>query len=160
MSMIDNFGGVLLRDGDDGYDDGRSVFNSMIDRRPVVIAQCESVDDVRAALAHANDSGLEVAVRSGGHSVVGASSVDGGLVIDMRRMNRVEVDPDARTATVGGGATWADFDRATQPHAAKHVGEDVGAHRSIPPAAPRSSAAEHRQRPVHGKAPKRTSGQM
>ena len=115
MSAIDGFGGVLLRDGDGGFDDARAVFNAMIDRRPALIAQCASTEDVRAALAFAKAEGLEVAVRAGGHSVAGAGVVDGGLVIDLRRMNRVEVDPEARIATAEGGATWADFDRATQP---------------------------------------------
>lgn len=115
-SVLDGFGGALIRNGDDGYDQARTIFNAMIDRRPSVIAQCESVDDIKAALAHARANGLEVAVRGGGHSVAGASTTDGGLVIDLRRMNAVEVDPDAKTATVSGGATWADFDRATQPH--------------------------------------------
>ena len=122
---LDAFGGVLMRDGDDGYDDARSVFNSMIDRRPALIAQCESVADVQAALAHAQANGLEVAIRSGGHSVAGASTADGALVIDMRRMNSVEVDPEARTAMVGGGATWSAFDRATQPHGLATTGGRV-----------------------------------
>ena len=124
-NAIDNFGGALLRAGDDGYEDARAIFNSMIDRRPALIAQCESTEDVRAALAHAAATGLEVAVRSGGHSVAGASSVDDGLVIDLRRMNGVEVDPNARTATVGGGATWSDFDRATQPYGLATTGGRV-----------------------------------
>ena len=119
------FAGHLLSDGDDGYDDARTIFNSMIDRRPALIAQCDSVADVQAALAHAQANGLEIAIRSGGHSVAGASSVDGGLVIDMRRMNSVEVDPDAKTATVGGGATWSAFDRATQPHGLATTGGRV-----------------------------------
>ncbi len=119
------FAGNLLSDGDDGYDDARTIFNSMIDRRPALIAQCDSVADVQAALAHAQANGLEIAIRSGGHSVAGASSVDGGLVIDMRRMNSVEVDPDAKTATVGGGATWSAFDRATQPHGLATTGGRV-----------------------------------
>ena len=122
---LDGFGGALLGDGDDGYDDARTVFNSMIDRRPALIAQCESVADVQAALAHARANGLEVAIRSGGHSVAGASTADGALVVDMRRMNHVEVDPKARTATVGGGATWSAFDRATQPHGLATTGGRV-----------------------------------
>ena len=122
---LDGFGGVLIGDGDDGYDDARSVFNSMIDRRPALIAQCESVADVQAALAHAQANGLEVAIRSGGHSVAGASTADGALVIDMRRMNDVVVDPEERTATVGGGATWSAFDQATQVHGLATTGGRV-----------------------------------
>src|SRR5688500_6264901 len=122
---LDGFSGAVLGDGDDGYDDARSVFNSMIDRRPAIIAQCESVADVQAALAHVQANGLEVAIRSGGHSVAGASTADGALVIDMRRMNSVEVDPEARTATVGGGATWSAFDQATQPYGLATTGGRV-----------------------------------
>jgi FAD/FMN-containing dehydrogenase len=115
-ALRDGFEGTVLAEGDRGYEDAREIFNAMIDRRPALIAQCESVADVQAALAHARENGLEVAIRSGGHSVAGASLTDGGLVIDMRRMNAVEVDPAARTATAAGGATWSHFDRATQPH--------------------------------------------
>jgi FAD/FMN-containing dehydrogenase len=115
-TLGEGFAGEILTPDDGDYDDARKIFNSMIDRRPALIAQCESAEDVAAALAFARERELEVAVRSGGHSVAGASSVEGGLVIDMRRMNQVEVDPDARTATAQGGATWAAFDAATQPH--------------------------------------------
>jgi FAD/FMN-containing dehydrogenase len=114
--LRDGFRGAVLAPQDEGYDDARSIFNAMVDRRPAAIAQCAGAEDVIAAIAHARAHGLEIAVRSGGHSVAGASLSDGGLVVDMRRMNAVEVDPEARTATVGGGATWSDFDHATQPH--------------------------------------------
>ncbi len=124
-TTVPGFGGILLGDGDDGYDDARTVFNAMIDRRPTLIAQCESVGDVQAALAHAQANGLEIAIRSGGHSVAGASAIDGGLIIDMRRMNTVDVDPAARTATVSGGATWSHFDRATQEHGLASTGGRV-----------------------------------
>ena len=115
-SLREDFDGTVLVDGADGYEEARSIFNSMIERRPAVIARCASVADVKRALAHARENDLEVAIRSGGHSVAGASLTDGGLVVDMRGMNAVEVDPAARTATAAGGAVWADFDRATQPH--------------------------------------------
>ncbi|CRK55677.1 putative oxidoreductase, oxygen dependent, FAD-dependent protein [Alloactinosynnema sp. L-07] len=108
-------GGLVTRD-DEGYEDVRALFNSAIETRPLAIAQCASVEDVRRALRHARDAGLPLAVRSGGHSVAGASLVADGLVIDMRGLNSVTVDPAARTATVGGGATWSHFDRACQPH--------------------------------------------
>ena len=110
------FGGRLLQPADAGYEDARSIFNSMIERRPSVIAQCSTADDVKAALAYAQEQGLEVAIRSGGHSVAGSSLTDGGLVIDMRAINSVSVDPAARTAKVGGGANWSTFDRATGAH--------------------------------------------
>lgn len=116
------FQGQILDQDDSGYGDARSIFNSMIDKRPALIAQCESAADVAAALAHARERELEIAVRSGGHSVTGASLTEGGVVVDMRRMNAVSVDPGARTARVQGGATWGNFDRATQPHALMTTG--------------------------------------
>jgi len=101
--------------GEPAYDEARAVFNSMIDKRPAVIAACTDADDVVVALRFARESGLEVAVRGGGHSVAGAGLTDGGLVIDLRRLSGVSVDPDGRTATVGGGATMSHLDRATEP---------------------------------------------
>ncbi len=119
------FDGRVLSPEDDDYEDARAIFNSMIDRRPAAIAQCATRDDVVAALAFAGENGLEVAIRSGGHSVAGASLSDGGLVIDMRGMNAVSVDPEARIATVAGGATWADVDAACQPHGLATTGGRV-----------------------------------
>lgn len=116
VAFRDDFAGEVFGDGDGGYEDVRAIFNSMISKRPAAIAQCEGAGDVRAALAFARDNGLEVAVRGGGHSVAGACLTDGGLTIDLRRMNAVSVDPEARTATAQGGAAWGDFDAACQPH--------------------------------------------
>jgi len=111
---LPDFGGELLRDGDPGYDDSRRVFNAAIDRRPALIARCSGVADVIAALALAREHGLQVSVRGGGHSVAGHAVVDGGLMIDLRPMNRVRVDPERRTAWCGGGANWGELDRETQ----------------------------------------------
>lgn len=109
------FTGTLLVPGDEGYDESRSVFNAMIDRRPAVIAQPANEAEAARAIDHARAEGLEIAVRGGGHSVAGNSACD-GLVVDLRRMNGAEVDPSARTVRLGGGATMADLDAATQPH--------------------------------------------
>lgn len=98
------------------YDEIRKLFNAMIDRRPAVIAQCANAADVAEALVHAKAHNLEVAVRAGGHSVAGMSTNDGGLVVDVRPMKSIEVDPDNRTVSVGAGVTWGEFDRATQEH--------------------------------------------
>jgi FAD/FMN-containing dehydrogenase len=110
------FGGRLLRSGDPEYEQARTVFNAMIDKRPSMIAQCESAADVAAAVRYGVEQGLEIAVRGGGHSVAGTGVSDGGLVVDLRRLKTVQVDADARIARVGGGATWGDFDSMCQPY--------------------------------------------
>jgi len=97
------------------YDEARKVYNGMHDRRPEVIVRCVDAADVQAAVRAAAESGAEVAVRGGGHSAPGFGTIDGGLVIDTSPMRLTRVDPAARTARVGGGATWGDFDHATHP---------------------------------------------
>ncbi|SDS77889.1 FAD/FMN-containing dehydrogenase [Friedmanniella luteola] len=111
--------------GDADYDERRALFNAMIDRRPRMIASCADAADVAAALARARADGLAVAVRSGGHAVAGQSSVDDGLVVDVRPMRSVTVDPARRRARVGAGCTWADLDAATQVHGLATTGGRV-----------------------------------
>ncbi|MFC7480441.1 FAD-binding oxidoreductase [Luedemannella flava] len=125
MVGFESLGGTVLVPGDAGYDEGRQVFNAMIDRRPAVIAQCDTVADVVAAVRFGRERGLPIAVRGGGHSVAGMALVDDGLVIDLRRMNDVRVDADARTVTVGGGTTMAGLDRACQPYGLATTGGRV-----------------------------------
>jgi FAD/FMN-containing dehydrogenase len=96
------------------YDAARRCFNAAIDRRPAVVVRCLGADDVALAFDFARTHSLEVAVRGGGHNPAGHCAVDDGLVIDLSAMRRVEVDPAARTARASGGATWLDFDSATQ----------------------------------------------
>ncbi|HSR28879.1 MAG TPA: FAD-dependent oxidoreductase, partial [Actinomycetes bacterium] len=96
-----------------------------INRRPRYVAECLAVDDVVAALAFARSHDLPVAVRAGGHSVAGLSLCDDGLVLDLRGMADIDVDPGRRIARVGGGALWADFDRATQAHGLATTGGRV-----------------------------------
>ena len=97
----------------------------MVDRRPAMVVRCASTDDVVAALAFAREHDLIVSVRCGAHSTPGYSSCDGGVVIDLRGMNAVEVDADAKTARVQGGAVWAELDAATQEHALAVTGGRV-----------------------------------
>jgi FAD/FMN-containing dehydrogenase len=108
--------GQVFRPEDPGYDDARRVWNADIDRRPAVVARCQSAEDVRAAIGFGGRHDLEIAVRGGAHSVAGDSAVDDGLVIDLSLLNQVSVDPAAKTARVGGGALLADLDAATQEH--------------------------------------------
>lgn len=113
---IAGFSGSVVTPQDSSYDAVRKVWNGMHDGRPAVIAQCTSAADVAAAVRYATQAGLEIAVRCGGHSMSGYSTVDGGIVLDLREMNAVEVDPVARRATVQGGALLGDVDRAAQVH--------------------------------------------
>jgi hypothetical protein len=113
---IHRFTGTLIGPDDDGYDDARRVHNAMIDRRPALIARCESVSDVAAALAYAREHELEVAVRAGGHSAPGFATTDGGLVIDLSPLKAIHVDPARRIAWVQPGVLWGELDAATQEH--------------------------------------------
>ena len=87
-----------------------------IDHHPAVVAQCRSAVDVAAALAYAQQAGLEVGVRGGGHGYGGAAVPEGGLTIDLSELRRVTIDPVSRRARCGGGATQADIDAAAQEH--------------------------------------------
>jgi FAD/FMN-containing dehydrogenase len=117
--------GRVLDRSDPSYDEARTLFNAMVDVRPQVIAQCTDAPDVAAAIAFGRETGLEMAVRSGGHSVAGSSTVEGGLVIDVRPLGGVAVDPHARIARCGAGVTWAEFDEATQRHGLATTGGRV-----------------------------------
>jgi FAD/FMN-containing dehydrogenase len=108
--------GAVLLPADTGYDEARSVWNGDIDRRPAVIVRCGGSDDVASALAYAQERGLQVAVRGGGHGYWGAAVPEGGLMVDLSGIDHVRVDPSTRRARVGGGATLAQLDAATQEH--------------------------------------------
>ena len=107
--------GRIITPSDTGYDEARAVYNGMHDRRPGAVVQCVDSADVMAVVAAARDGDLDLAIRGGGHSVPGFGTLDGGLVIDLARMNTVRVDSDKKVAQVGGGATLGDVDHATYP---------------------------------------------
>lgn len=109
------FKGKVITPGEPDYNQARKIFNAMIDKQPGLIAQCHNVEDVLAAVQFGRESGLEISIRGGGHGVAGRCLTDGGIVIDLRPMNSVSVNPDDLTVKVQGGATMSDLDRATEP---------------------------------------------
>jgi FAD/FMN-containing dehydrogenase len=114
--MIDGFDGEILVPEDSAYEEVRKVWNGMIDKHPRLIARATSPSDVAAAIAYARANNLPLAVRCGGHSLPGRSSVDDGLLIDLKPMNRVEVDVENMRVRAQGGCLLRDVDRATQEH--------------------------------------------
>jgi FAD binding domain/Berberine and berberine like len=113
---IHRFAGTLIGPDDDGYDEARRVYNGMIDRYPALIARCESVSDVSAALLHAREHGMEVSVRGGAHAAPGFATSEGGIVIDLSPLKAIHVDPVRRIAWVQPGVVWGELDAATQEH--------------------------------------------
>ncbi|MGI5238227.1 FAD-binding oxidoreductase [Dactylosporangium sp. CA-139066] len=106
----------LLRAGDPGYDEARTVWNAMVDRRPEAIVRATGTHDVVAAVRLARERGLEIGVRCGGHNAAGFAVPDGGLMIDLTPMGAVRVAPGRRTAWVQGGALLGALDAAAQRH--------------------------------------------
>jgi FAD/FMN-containing dehydrogenase len=108
--------GELITPGDAAYDEARQVWNGMFDRHPAAIARVQGAVDVVAVVDYARETGTELAVRGGGHSSAGYSTVDGGIVLDFSRVKSVWVDPQAKVARAQAGALWGDVDRETQAH--------------------------------------------
>jgi len=113
-SLHRRFKGDLLRPGESGYEDARTIWNGMVARTPGLIARCADETDVQSAVRAASEIGILTAIRCGGHSLAGFSTCDGGRVIDLSRMRQVTVDPDTRRATIAGGCLLGSIDAATQ----------------------------------------------
>src|SRR6059058_1234483 len=101
--------GSLVLPDDSAYDEARSVWNGMIDRRPALIARCTGASNVIVAIGFARSEGLDVAVRGGSHNVAGNATCDGGIVIDLSPMKGIRVDPDAMSVRAQGGLTWGEL---------------------------------------------------
>src|SRR5437588_11861158 len=112
--LRDALRGELVLPADPEYDEARSVWNGMIDRRPAMIVRCTGPSDVIAAIGFARSEGLDVAVRGGSHNVAGNATCDGGMVIDLSPMKGIRVDADARSVRAQGGLTWGELDAETQ----------------------------------------------
>lgn len=108
-------GGMITAD-DRRYDDARALYNAMIDRRPAAILPCKTVEDVVAAVGHARDHDALLAIRGGAHNGAGLGSCDGGLVLDLGPMKKIDINPASRTVRVEPGCTQGEVDAATSQH--------------------------------------------
>src|SRR5205085_3695297 len=115
LELENSLRGELLRPDDPSYDERRRIWNGSISRRPALIAGCTGVADVIATVQFARRTGVDLAVRSGGHSFPGLSIADGALVADLSPMKGIRVDPEARTARAQAGVLLGELDPETQP---------------------------------------------
>jgi FAD/FMN-containing dehydrogenase len=114
IGLPDGFSGAAIRPGDAEYDAARAMYNAMVDRRPALIVRPSSSADIRDAVAYARQQRLPLAVRCGGHSVAGVSTVEGGVLIDLSSLKGVHVDPERGTAIANAGVLWGEYDRVTE----------------------------------------------
>jgi FAD/FMN-containing dehydrogenase len=112
--LREGFRGEVMEPGSTAYDESCTVFNGMFGRRPATILRPAGTADVIRAIGLARLSGLPLAIRGGGHSVAGFSMCEGGVVIDMRGLKGIRVDPHKKTARAQAGVNWGEFDRETQ----------------------------------------------
>ncbi len=116
QELASRFHGEILFPGDPDYDSARVVWNGVGNRHPAMIARPTGVDDVISAVDFAREQGVEVAVRSGGHSMPGYSTIDNGMVIDLSNMKSITVDPERRIARLEPGLTWGEVAGTLQPY--------------------------------------------
>jgi FAD/FMN-containing dehydrogenase len=119
--------GEVVRPGDDEYDQARRVWNAAVDRRPALIVRPREVDGVIGAVDFARSNDLPLAVRGGGHGPAGYGTVDGGLVVDLAHMKRLDVDPEQHVASAEPGLSWGEYNARTHEHGLATPGGDVAA---------------------------------
>jgi FAD/FMN-containing dehydrogenase len=119
--------GEVVRPGDDAYDQARRVWNAVVDRRPALIVRPREVADVIEAIDFARTNDVPLAVRGGGHSPAGHGTVDGGLVVDLSNMKRLDVDPERRVARAEPGLSWGEYNARMHEHGLATPGGDVTA---------------------------------
>lgn len=117
--------GDLLEPSDEGYDEARAIWNARFDRRPAVIARCESAADVQAAVNFARSRQLQLSVKGGGHAFAANTVGEGGLLIDLSPMKGIEIDPEAKTAQLEPGLKWGEVDPVAQEQGLAPVGGTV-----------------------------------
>ena len=113
---LEGFAGRVLLPDDADYEGARQIYNALIGKRPSLIAQCQGIVDIVAAVSTARDEGMELSVRGGGHGVAGRALTEGGLTIDLSRMKGIHVDPQDNTVRAQPGVNWKELNRETQVH--------------------------------------------
>src|SRR5262245_54515994 len=108
--------GRVILPGETGYDESRMVFMAAFDRRPAVVTRPADADDVKQVVAFARESGLDLAIRSGGHSGAGHGTTDGGIVLDLRDMKKLDIDVEGRTVWAETGLTAGEYSNAVGAH--------------------------------------------
>jgi FAD/FMN-containing dehydrogenase len=121
-----NHRGAIITPDDPRYEEGRRVWNAMIDRRPAVIVKCRSAADVMSAVNYGRDNALPIAVRGGAHGIAGMGTCNDGLVIDFADMKGIRVDRQAQTVRAEPGLRWTEFDRETQAFGLATTGGTIG----------------------------------
>jgi FAD/FMN-containing dehydrogenase len=113
-TLAEDYGGEVISPDEPGYDDARSIFNTMIDRRPAVVTRPRGAADVISAVNYAREHELPIGIKCGAHSVAGHSTCDNGVLLDLSLLKGVHVDQAGGTARAAGGVQWGEFDRETQ----------------------------------------------
>jgi FAD/FMN-containing dehydrogenase len=117
--------GEVLKPGDEGFDEARALWNVRFDRQPAAIAPCHSAKDVRGAVRFARNEGFTPSVKGGGHAYAANTVAEGGVLIDLSPMKGLAIDPLKKTARVGPGVKWGEFDQASQAHGLATTGGTV-----------------------------------